>query len=235
MERNKLACLFMLLTAALYLSGCSAARMAVPADLKESSQMLVCKGRGGFDESFTMGAYNIREVKRGWTRKSAWGFLGYSSSNARQNFEFTLVTPGGEQWQGQGATNLKLKELEREAWGGTLKSTLSEKENLVARCSGPAGEWTLVLSLDTEENLLKGIFNSGNQTYQITGTHKLAGSPMPLYDASGYLISRGGRQLAAVEVINNGAVWLSRDLSGGERDLLAAAAAALLLYQDLEH
>lgn len=234
MNRRMLSLLILAALLGLTLAlGCSSARMALPENLKESATMMACKGRGGFDESFTMGPYQVVEVKRGWTRKSAWGFLGYSSSNTRQQYEYSLITPEGVQWQGQAATNLRQKELEGEAWGGKLEITLSDKENVVARCSGPTS-WTLVLTLKSSENLFAGIYNSGNQTFEIQGTHKLAGSPMPLTDTSGYLISRGGEVVAAVEVINAGAVWMSPKLTAMERDQLAAAAAALLLYQDLE-
>ncbi|HNR66584.1 MAG TPA: hypothetical protein PKN04_07970 [bacterium] len=215
------------------LMSCSTAHMALPTELLDSSEMLVCNGRGGFDETFTMGSYQVQNVKRGWTKKNEWGFIGYSSSNTKQQFEFSLISPTGERWQGQAATNLKQKELEGQAWGGQLEIALSEQENFVVRCSGPS-TWTLVLVLNSKKNLHDGIYTNTEQNYVIRGTHKLSGSPMPLTDATGYVISFNGEVLAAVEVINDGAVWFSKKLSNAERDQLAAAAAALLLYRDLD-
>jgi len=107
-------------------------------------------------------------------------------------------------------------------------------QNLVVRLGRGAGEaWTMVLNQRSDEDLMTGYLSSGKENYEVAGTHKLAGTPMPLADASGYVLAKNNVPVAAVDVINDGAVWLSQGLSGSERDGLAAAAAALLLFQDL--
>lgn len=49
----------------------------------------------------------------------------------------------------------------------------------------------------------------------------------------GYYIRGGGRAIAALEVIGGGAVWLDPELSPGQRDIIAAALAALLIWDGL--
>ena len=43
----------------------------------------------------------------------------------------------------------------------------------------------------------------------------------------------GGRAVGAVEVINDGRVWLAPDLTPAQQSALAAAAAALMIHRDL--
>jgi hypothetical protein len=52
-------------------------------------------------------------------------------------------------------------------------------------------------------------------------------------DPAGHAIIDGGRDVALVQRVNGGAVWLAGDAAGADRGLYAAAAAALLLYQPL--
>lgn len=215
--------------------GCHSARMAVPGDLKDSGQMMTCKGRGGFDETFDLGSYRVHEVKRGWTKRTAWGFLIWEKSSASQKYEFSLTGSDDAVWNGQAITNLNQKDLKSEAWGGELQIGLSSEQNLVVRFGKQdvkAG-WTMVL-MKNKDNVLEGLLGNGSIVYSIDGTKKLAGSPMPLGDASGYIITRNGRNVCAVEVINEGAVWFAPSLTSDERDLLAAAATGLLLFKDLE-
>ncbi len=56
---------------------------------------------------------------------------------------------------------------------------------------------------------------------------------MPVFEAAGYLLTLRGETVAAVEIINRGAVWIHPAVEPEMRGALAAAAAALLLHQDL--
>jgi hypothetical protein len=56
------------------------------------------------------------------------------------------------------------------------------------------------------------------------------GSRIPSGDPVGYVVSRGGHALAAVETINRGRVWILPGLDSATREALAATAAALLLF-----
>lgn len=214
---------------------CSQARMALPGDLQGSAQVMSCKGRMGFNENFEMGVYRVFDVKRGWTKRTAWGFFNHEKSRSSQKYEYALTGSDGAVWRGQALAKLRESDFRTEAWGGELEIGLASDQNLFIRLGREDAKsgWTMFL-MKNLDNVMEGWLGNGAAEYRIKGTRRLAGTPMPLTEASGYVISRDGRSLAAVDVVNAGSVAFSRSLELKERDLLAAAAAALLLYQDLE-
>ena len=74
----------------------------------------------------------------------------------------------------------------------------------------------------------------GTTQIDISATNKLAQSPLPLKDATGYLFHIGDRLVGAVEVFNKGTVWLDDTVTAEVRSALAATSTVLLLYQDIK-
>jgi hypothetical protein len=218
-------------------TGCQSAQMAVPADLQARSEAYPCIGRGGFtlSEHFSFGPYQVENVHRGWTTQTAWGLLFFERSHTRQQYEYSLQGPSGAPWQGQAATGVRKSDLKGTVGGGDLTWGIDSDLNFVVRIGKgkKSSAWTLVLAEGNRDSTLKGHFSDGSTTYRVEGSHKLAGSPMPLMESSGYLIYKGKRPVMAVDVLNAGSVTLDRKLAASKRDPLAAAAAALLLYQDI--
>jgi len=221
----------------LLLSSCQSAQMAIPASLQSSAETYPCVGRGGFtlSEQFSFGPYEVSDVHRGWTTQTAWGIIFFERSHTRQSFEYTLQAPKGVSWQGQAATGVRKSDLKGTVAGGDLTWGIDSDVNFVVRIGQgkKAKAWTLILAEGNRDSTLKGKFSDGNVSYRVEGSHKLAGSPMPLVDTSGYLIYQGRHLVAAVDVLNAGSVTFDPKLSAAKRDPLAAAAAALLLYQDI--
>lgn len=219
------------------LAGCQAARMAIPAELETHSVTYPCIGRSGFTltETFSFGPYQLSQVHRGWTQTTAWGIVFFERSHTRQSYEFTLQAPNGESWKGQAATGVRKSDLKGTVAGGDLTWGLDSDQQFIVRIGrGDAPEaWTLALAEGSRDSTLRGRFSDGTTTYQVEGTRQLAGSPMPLMDTAGFLIGDGSRVIAAVDLINAGSVTFDSSLSAARRDPLAAAAAALLLYQNL--
>jgi len=217
-------------------AGCQTARMAVPDGLLTGTEVFSVQGRNTieFREGFAFGPYEVTQVRRGWTSRTAWGFLSYSQSRARQSIEFAVTGPGGT-WRGQAATNVRQSDLKGEAWGGTLKIGLGSELRYVARLApeGSAKTWTLALGQGSPNAPVKGQLTDGTVFFEVVATHGLAGSPMPLGDPSGYLFLRHGQPVAAVEVINEGSVRVAQGLPPADRAPLPAAAGALLLYRDI--
>jgi len=221
----------------LLLAGCQTAQMAIPSDLEARSEAYPCIGRGGFglSEAFSFGPYQVEEVHRGWKVTTTWSIIFYERSHARQQFEYTLRAPKGKAWHGQAATGVRQSDLKGMVAGGDLTWGIGSDLNFVVQIGqgDKSKAWTLVLGEGTQDTALKGQFSNGKTTYRVEGTHKLAGSPMPLMDPSGYLIYKGKRLVAAVDILNAGSVTFDSKLSASKRDPLAAAAAALLLYKDI--
>ena len=222
----------------LALAGCTTARMAIPADLESRSDVYPCVGRGGFtlSEKFTFGPYEVFDVRRGWTHRVTWSLALYERSKARQQCEFTLRMPSGRKWQGQAATGVRKQDLKDTVAGGELTWGLARDVNFVARLclARQTNAWTLALAEERSGILLNGTLTDGQATYRIEGTRQLAGSSMPLMENAGFLIYDGPRLVAAVDLVNAGAVHFDKALPALiQREPLAAAAAALLLYRDI--
>ena len=218
-------------------AGCTTARMAVPADLEARSDAYPCVGRGGFtlSEKFSFGPYQVADVKRGWTHRVAWSIAIYERSRVRQQYEFALRAPSGQTWRGQAATGVRRQDLKDAVAGGELTWGLTREVNFVARLGrdGDAGAWNLALAEERGGVLLNGTLTDGRTVYRVEGSRRLAGTSMPLTENAGFLIYDGPRLVAAVDLVNAGSVRFDRELAPAQRDPLAAAAAALLLYRDV--
>ena len=237
MKTHPLIPCLLLVVSALALSGCTTARMAVPAELESRAEALPCLGRGGFtiSEKFSFGPYEVADVRRGWTRRVAWRILPYERSSARQQYEFTLKTPSGRTWQGRAAVGVRKEDLKDHIAGGELTWGLSRDVNYVARfgVDGQTNAWTLALAEEKNNVVLQGTLTDGQAAWRVEGTRSLAGTSIPLMENAGFLLYEGPRLVAAVDLINAGSVLFDRDLPPAAREPLAAAAAALLLYRDI--
>ena len=220
-------------------AGCATARLAIPADLEARADACPCVGRGGLalSETFSFGPYAVAEVRRGWTRRVAWGLLLYERSRARQQYEITLRAPSGRTWQGQAATGVRKEDFQGTVAGGELTWGLARDVDFVARLglAGSSNAWTLALAEERAGVVLQGSLSDGSATYRVEGSRQLAGTPMPLMENAGFLVYAGTRLVAAVDLLNAGSVHFDRALTAAQREPLAAAAAALLLYRDISN
>ncbi len=226
-----IACLLML-------NACQTAHMAVPGFLEERSDVLHCVGRQGFvrGEQFTFGDYEVERVRRGWVRRVSWDMALAEGHAARQEYEYQVRTPEGVIWQGHAVTGVRKEDIRGTAGRrGEWVWDLTSEVNYVVRFADEAQEhfWTLAMAEGLGDTVMNGELSDGETVYRVEGTYQLAGSPMPLSSPSGFIVYDKHRAVAAVEVINEGAVYLDRDLPVAQRDVLAVAATAILLYKDI--
>lgn len=219
------------------LVGCQTARMALPAFLEDRADHLPCEGRQGFKigEEFTFGEYQVHRVKRGWTQRVSWDLAFAEGTARRQEFEYTVQTPDGTQWQGNAVTGVRKQDVSGRIGGGEWTWELSSAINFLVRIADETHQhfWTLAMAEGTSDFVMSGELSDGYTVYRVEGTQQLAGTPMPLSSPSGFIFYEGPRAVAAVEVINQGAVYLDRELDPEQRNIIAVAATALLLYQDI--
>lgn len=217
----------------LFLSGCKKAKMEAGEVLQEKAALMSVQGRGAFDQDFSFGPYRATEIHRGWTRREAWNIFGYRDVQARQRFEFRLS--GNSEWVCNCATGLDeqtLKTLAGES--STVTFQLSTDIAFVATFMTPESRpWKMVLTRATEDPAMKGFLSDKQTTLRVEGTNKLADTDIPLTQASGYFFRQGENLLGAVDVLNDGQVFLMPSESAETREILACAASALLLFQDL--
>ena len=222
------------------LVACSTAKMACPPELSASAVEMIVTGRQGFglSESFKFGPYQVMDVHRGWRVTTAWGIFGYGSSKSEQPFEFKVHNHGKAAWQAHCAVGVRWTEMELNNFmdtGGILEWGLTSHALFTSEFLQPDKEkpWKMVMKQETQDRVMDGLLGDGDIRISVKGTRKLAGSTWPLTEATGYLFYRDQDLVGAVDVLNQGAVWIEKDLPDPMRSVLAAAASALLLYRDL--
>ena len=222
------------------LTGCTAARMQLPSDISAGASEMPVEGRKAFsfDESFSFGTYNILEVKRGWKETTAWGIFGFDSSHARQTYEFKIRSYD-HQLMANCATDVDWKSMQSDNFldtGGTMNWELSSA--LVFACTfteeKSGNTWKLIMNQNTQNMVMDGVFTDNKLAILVKGTQKLSGSSLPLLDPTGYYFRKDEKSIGAVEVINNGAVWIDSSQPKAVQAALAGASGALMLYQDLK-
>ncbi|MHC4183349.1 MAG: hypothetical protein ACYSR0_08370 [Planctomycetota bacterium] len=119
--------------------------------------------------------------------------------------------------------------------GGGFGIEFSSNKQLVCalKQEGSDKPSKLVMSQSASETALQGIMTDGATQIDISATHKLATTPWPMNEPTGYVFHIRGRPVGAVEVINKGTVWLNNSVTPETRSALAATSAVLLWYQDI--
>ena len=217
---------------------CRTARYDVPGDLASESPEWIVQGRQGFNfkEAISFGPFRTLDVDRSWTKTSSWGGDWFSSNKAKQTYEFMLQETGGPVWEAQCATGVSKQEMRfEEMLGGELE--IEVQANVFFACSfrqrGEKKVWRLAMNQSTSEMVMNGALTDRATRIKIQGSQKLQGSPIPLSDPTGYEFVLDGKVVAAVEVINKGAVWIRPSVDKETRSALATAATALLLYKNI--
>lgn len=210
------------------------AQMRLPEALAAAPRLPVT-GRQGWkrNQRLQFGAVRIFDVDRSLSKGGDLGILFYRGSKRRQRFGFSVAEGEGAVWRGAAATNLRRRTLGEAADGGAI--ALTDRSGFgahLAPADAPQDLWVLELS-ERWERSLRGTLRGAGGVFTVKGTNRLAGTPLPMGETSGYAIEWGSQVLAAVEVINDGAVWIAPDLRPEHRAPLMAAIAALLLFEDL--
>lgn len=200
-------------------------------------ERLPVSGRQGWKlvEKLQFGPHTVHDVARSLTKGSDLRFgadkvLFYEGSKRRQTFGFLLSTEGVLAWRGAAATNLHRRALER-----GIEVELRNRSGFAATLTSaldPNEVWTLEMT-ESGERPLKGTLRRGNMVIDLEGTNRLAGSRLPLGETTGYIVRDGPDTVAAAEVLNNGAVWISPKTDAAHRGPILAALSALLLFEEL--
>jgi hypothetical protein len=158
-------------------------------------------------------------VSRSATRgKDLSDILQSHAGDYSQRYSFSLARAGA-----------KVAEVECTATGSgasTLGVTWESKRALHCAIAPADGEpHTLRLESSRDRPLAGQVV--GPAGYRVAGSDRVGGGRVT--GTAGYTLTRiGGPAVAAVDVMNDGAVYLA----GAADDVVAAVAAALLLYQD---
>ena len=212
-----------------------AARSAVlPAELAGAGDVLPVSRRKTFlvprrstDGVLVFAPYSVDDYRGGWTRSKSHSSRsgGTESISAEGERSFTFALHGG-------STQLQA-ECDERAAGATMRergepATLVPDHSLRCSLSGAGGPFELSV-----ENGRGELVGTGGDRFVVSAIVGVA-SRWEQSAATGLLLRNyGGDPVAAIDFAGKGRVVLARALQPPERELLAAAAAALLLA-DLE-
>lgn len=217
----------LLVAGSVFAGACAPATMRVPEELAQAPALEV-EGRQGLRvrERLRFGTFEAVEVKRSWIRGSDWRILAYEREKRDQSFSFTVTESGEARWR----TDCKVRLRTRGVDIAGYEMRTEDRSSLDCSLISAAGERWLLSLTERRERPLDGTLSGAGRSFQVAGTNRLEGSPLPVEGASGYEVREGGRVAAAIEVLNDGRVWIP---ASEDAALLAATAAALLLVEDL--
>ena len=212
-------------------AGCGGAKLEMPADVGPSTRLAV-SGRLGWmnTERLRFGDYTAELVEGARTRGSGVAIGGFERSRRRQGYVLIVTGPGAKPVRAECNANVVVKGL-------NVGRTLGLDDRSSVRCDlredlMATGElWKLALENDGRSPM-SGALMLGADSSVVTGTNRVDGGSMPTTVTAGYYFTRAGRTVAAVDVLNDGEVWLNTS-DVAERLRLAAVAAALLFAEDL--
>lgn len=234
-QLSKFSLSVLAILASLVPAGCQQAKMAVPNALAPIQEMAVVGRIGyGFENPFHFGPYQVDQIHYGWTETSEWGVILYSQLQANQQIAFAVHAAGEPLCRAQCSTNLNSSRLSfNEFLGGNLDWGLHSQAQFACIFTQEAtGQlWKLLMTQSGGEMAMNGVLTNGSQRIDVRSTTALAGSSLPLTEASGYIFTADNQPVGSVDVINSGAVRIDSGSDSQLRMGLAGASAALLLYQ----
>ena len=215
----------------LLLAGCAlppTSRMAAPADIAPTAEVLDTSGRprarGLFiDESFDLGPYAVREVRRSAGSGQGFSVGGLSSVSHEESFRFQFT--GHRPWQGR--CELRARDKALQVGAVALEDSHAQ---LACQCETEGEQASL--RLEDEGRALHGELRAGAAVYAMQQYRFGLGDGGVRSPAVGYRVETldTGAGVAAVEVLHPGRVWQQHSLPAGQREPMACLLTGLMIY-----
>ncbi len=210
--------------ALIVLAGCQSTQMPVPATLDANAPLAVIRSDASGDATMKVGAYEAHSfwrIQAETPRTLGAGHDALVSQAGSERYGFTMRLGTTDLWDASCSTNAQ------RARGGA-----SDLIACTVTAHGQPGDtWTLMLR-PMGETRLAGVLQQGDTAYEVRGTNQTA-SGITSRSQTGYLVGHAGMVLAAVDVTEEGRVWLRPSNDVRETTLLAAVSAALLVTEDI--
>ena len=222
---------------------CKTAEPVVNKDLADETEIYPVKGRQGsyIGQTLSFGGFKTNKVKRGWTFGYSIPFIAKFNGSS-EKLSFTQSDVNGR--AADVALVSKFSETELSHLAAYFSLSLQYKNYFagMAQMSEPGERWDFVVhNVDGTERSLKknstvGFIRNGQINVEIFGIRELKGSPALLTqnDVYGYEFRLNGKIIGAVSTINNGKVWLKKDLNEQLKLVLASVSTGLMLRNSVE-
>lgn len=194
------------------------------------------KGRNGWlvNQSLSFGPYQSSKVKRSWTSAPSFEWI-VRLQKAKQKFYFELADNQGNQSEVYMSGLLSRTELP--VFDKTLSLMLPDEDLFLGLITYQDKTWQFYLENPNKTTMLEkvnGTLSDGNQTITIEESRYLSNGKKHIGgEALAYHFKLNGNVIGLVEIINKGKVIIDDSLSADQKFIVANAAAALLLRQNL--
>jgi predicted small lipoprotein YifL len=217
--------------------GTSRPLMPVPESLEATSDVMQVQRRQTLGP-LRFGDWQVTHFrKRGFPSRSRWSTgtepISFSKSRGKAAYEFVMTSSDREEWE----CSCRFERVRRDLGVGWLgDATLTYEESLDCELQRAGEEpWRLQIdgSLAIGGQGFTGTLVQGSRTLSLEPNHVIEGLGRVPGPPMGYLFLREGEEVASAELIMPGHVRIS-DGAGDDRDLIATAAAALLMQPSVD-
>lgn len=233
----------LLLSCTVTLLSCSTREIKVSNDLKSNADVYRVSGNSGIliNKKITFGNYHTSPVKRGVSTASEVTLFGLNKTSAEQTIKFTQHAPDGKSAD-IFAMNL-YNNNQFDLLKGFEKYFTSFQNGFLAIITPDHSPkvWKLYISNDDSGTGSKtatdhgyAIDETGNEI-KIIGTKYLANNNFLTNNnlTFGFEMVQDGQSIGAVSVLNNGNVWIRKDLPADMKLVVAGIASALMTKNNL--
>ena len=223
--------------ACLVLGACTIPAIRVDPNLQTDADVYPVDGRQGWQirQVLSFGEFHSGPVKRGWTRGYDYPFI-LRFSGASEKLEFTTTGPSGS--RADVFVLGKLSEIDftkfRQFFDVNLRSNDVFAGTVALAPSRHCDFYVDDLNQNVTAGETRGVITGLGADIEIrpiwhleNGTRSWDTRPL------GFEFVENGVVTGAVETVNDGRVWLNRELADEKRLVIASVASALLLRSDL--
>jgi hypothetical protein len=214
-----------LLLPIILLSACTPATMAVNPRLADTADVFSLQGHGTrwANSDIQMGPWLVTSVKEGWSFSWGLNIDDVDFLTESRPLRFRLLDRQDR------AVDVECRTRINELTALGVDIDVSDIAHPRMRCGIESGSDRHRLTMHRKGNGFAGELSG--TPFTISSNHRLEGAAFSSGEPVGYTISNSREDVAAVETINDGRLWLDRELDPRERLLLASVSAALLFFQ----
>ncbi|HBL75442.1 MAG: hypothetical protein A2W90_03830 [Bacteroidetes bacterium GWF2_42_66] len=219
-------------------AGCKTPQMYVAPELKNDSQLLPVKGRLGFHikRSLSFGEYSTSKVKQGWVKGYDIPFF-VRFQGMKEKLSFQQFGKPGQVAEVYSVGKFRSTELP--VLKDHFNIILKEKNHFAGTVIMNEGQdvWEFLLYNPDGEAFRSrkaGFAQKNNEVIEIKGVNNLEYGNNLSSKFLGYEFIYNRQTVGAVEIIDNGKIWLKTDLHDDLKLVVASLSSSLLLRTSLE-
>ena len=220
------------------LVGCKTPQMYVAPTLKNESETLSVKGRLGFHigRRLSFGEYTTSKVKQGWVKGYDIPFF-VRFQGMKEKLSFQQFNASGQMAEVYSVG--KFRSTEMPFIRADFNIILKEKNHFTGTVilNGGQDVWEFLLYNPDGESLKgakAGFIKNNYEEIEVEGVTQLENGNNFSSKFWGYEFIHHEEAIGAVEIVNNGKVWIKNDLPADLKLVLASLSSSLLLRTSLE-